>query len=74
MRDTKGRFRAKEIKISIPSVSMILNTIILFFIFLPWIYVSIKFGLVEKIYEALNSQFDSSKCICQNYENGDNKY
>ena len=75
MRDTKRRFRAKEIKISIPSVSMILNAIILFFIFLLWIYVSIKFGLVEKIYEALNSLFDySSKCNFQNYENGDNKY
>ena len=50
MRDTKGRFRVKEIKISIPSESMILNEIILFF-FLSWTYVSIKFGLGEKIYK-----------------------
>ena len=74
MRDTKGRFKAKEVKISIPSAAMILNAIILVFIFLPWIYVSIKFGLVEKIYDVLNSLFDSSKCNCQNFENGDNKY
>ena len=74
MRDTKGRFRAKEVKISIPSAAMVLNAIILILIFLPWIYVSIKFGLVEKIYEILNSLFDSSKCNCQNFENSGNKY
>ena len=74
MRDAKGRFTAKEVKIYIPSAAMILNTIILIFIFLPWIYVSIKFGLAEKIYEVLNSLFDSSKCNCQNFDNGDNKY
>ena len=74
-RDTKGRFKSKELLFSIPSVAMIANSIFLILIFLPWLYVAFKFNLVEKINSLFNSLFfDDSKCNCQNLDNGQNKY
>ena len=61
-RDTRGRFKTKELIISFPSADMIANSIIVIFILLPWIYVDFKFNLVEKVNYLLNSLFfDDSK-------------
>ena len=74
-RDTKGRFKSKELLFSILSVAMIANSIFLILILLPWLYVAFKFNLVEKINSLLNSLFfDDFKCNYQNLDNGQNKY
>ena len=74
-RDTRGRFKSKEIIFSLPSAAMIANSIIAILILLPWIYVAFKFNLAEKVYYVLNSLFfDESKCRCQNLDNGESKY
>ena len=63
-RDTRGRFKTKELIISFPGADMIANSIIVIFILLPWIYVDFKFNLVEKVDYLLNSLFfDDSKCV-----------
>ena len=74
-RDTRGRFKSKEIIFSLPSAAMFANSLIAILILLPWIYVAFKFNLAEKAYYLLNSLFfDESKCRCQNLDNGESKY
>ena len=73
-KNTKGRFKSKEIIFSLPSATMIANSIIAILILLPF-YVAFKFNLAEKVYYVLNSLFfDESKCRCQNLDNGESKY
>ena len=75
MRDAKGRFKSKELLLPLPSTTMVLNIIFLIFILLPWLYVGLKFNILEKINGLLNSLFfDYSKCECNNFANGENKY
>ena len=75
MRDAKGRFKSKELLLPLPSTTMVLNILFLLFILLPWIYVSLKFNIIEKINNLLNSLFfDYSKCECNLNANGDIKY
>ena len=75
MRDAKGRFKSKELLLSLPSTTMALNIIFLIFILLRWLYVGLKFNILEKINALLNSLFfDYSKCDCNNFTNGENKY
>ena len=75
MRDAKGRFKSKELLIPLPSTTMVLNIIFLIFILLPWFYVALKFNILEKINALLNSLFfDYSKCECNNFGNGENKF
>ena len=63
MRDAKGRFKSKDLLLPLPSTTMVLNMLFLLFILLPWIYVSLKFNIIEKINNLLNSLFfDYSKC------------
>ena len=74
-RDTRGRFKSKELIFSLSSAVMIVNSIIFIIILLPWIYVAFKFNLAEKVNYLLNSLFfDDSKCKCQNLDNGESKY
>ena len=64
-RDTRGRFKSKEIIFSLPSVAMIANSMIAILILFPWIYVAFKCNLVEKACYLLNSLFfNESKCRC----------
>ena len=75
MRDAKGRFKSKDLLLPLPSTTMVLNMLFLLFILLPWIYVSLKFNIIEKINHLLNSLFfDYSKCECNLNANGDIKY
>ena len=75
MRDSKGRFKSKELLFPLPSTAKVINIIFLIFILLPWFYVGLKFNIFEKINVLLNSLFfDYSKCECNNYANGENKY
>ena len=75
MRDSKGRFKSKDLIIPMPNITMFINILIIALIFLPWIYVCFKFNLGDKIQALLNSIFfDESKCKCENLNNGDNKY
>ena len=75
MRDAKGRFKSKELLLPLPSTITVLNMIFLIFILLPWFYVGLKFNIIEKINAFLNSLFfDYSKCQCNGYSNGENKY
>ena len=61
-RDTKGRFKAKELIFPVPSPDMIANTIFIIFISLPRLYIAFKFNLIEKVNSLLNSLFfDDSK-------------
>ena len=63
-RDTRGRFKTKELIVSFPGAGVIANSIIVIFILLSWIYVDFKFNLVEKVNYLLNSLFfDDSKCV-----------
>ena len=63
MIDIKGRFKSKDLLLPLPSTTMVLNMLFLLFILLPWIYVSLKFNIIEKINNLLNSLFfDYSKC------------
>ena len=63
MRDAKGRFKSKDLLLPLPSTTMVLNMLFLLFILLPWIYVGLKFNIIEKINNLLNSLFfDYSKC------------
>ena len=73
-RDTRGRFKSKELIFSFPSAAMIANSIFIILILLPWIYVAFKFNLAEKVNYLLNSLFFDSKCKCQNLDNGESKY
>ena len=74
MRDAKGRFKSKELLLPLPSTTMVLNIIFLVLILLPWLYVCLKFNILEEINDLLNSLFfDYSKCQCNN-ANGENKY
>ena len=74
-RDTRGRFKSKELIFSFPSAAMIVNSIFVILILLPWIYVAFKFNLAEKVHYLLNSLFfDDSKCKCQNLDNVESKY
>ena len=74
-RDTRGRFKSKELIFSFPSAAMIVNSIFVVLILLPWIYVAFKFNLAEKVNYLLNSLFfDDSKYKCQNLNNGESKY
>ena len=57
MRDTKGRFKSKDLLFPLPSTTMILNMLVLVFIFLHWIYVGLKYNIIEKINNLLNSFF-----------------
>ena len=62
MRDAKGRFKSKDLLLPLPSTTMVLNMLFLLFILLPWIYVGLKFNIIEKINNLLNSLFfDYSK-------------
>jgi len=75
MRDAKGRFKSKELLLPLPSTITVLNMIFLIFILLPWFYVGLKFNIIEKINAFLNSLFfDYSKCQCNGYSTGENKY
>ena len=75
MRDAKGRFKSKDLLLPLPSTTMVVNMLFLLFILLPWIYVSLKFNIIEKINNLLNSLFfDYSKCECNLNANGDIKY
>ena len=75
MIDIKGRFKSKDLLLPLPSTTMALNMLFLLFILLPWIYVSLKFNIIEKINNLLNSLFfDYSKCECNLNANGDIKY
>ena len=75
MRDEKWRFKSKELLLPLPSTITVLNMIFLIFILLPWFYVGLKFNIIEKINAFLNSLFfDYSKCQCNGYSNGENKY
>ena len=75
MRDVKGSFKSKDLLLPLPSTTMVLNMLFLLFILLPWIYVSLKFNIIEKINNLLNSLFfDYSKCECNLNANGDIKY
>ena len=49
MRDTKGRFKSKDLLLPLPSTSMVLNMLFPEFILLPWINVGLKFNIIEKI-------------------------
>ena len=63
MRDAKGRFKSKDLLLPLPSTTMVLNMLVLVFILLPWVYVGLKFNIIEKINNLLNSLFfDYSKC------------
>ena len=63
MRDSKDRFKSKELLLPLPSTTMVLNILFLIFILLPWLYVGFKFNITEKINTLLNSLFfDYSKC------------
>ena len=70
MRDTKGRFKSKDLLFPLPSTTMILNMLVLAFILLLWIYVGLN--IIEKILNSLF--FDYSKCESNLNENGDIKY
>ena len=75
MRDAKGRFKSKELLLPLPSTTMVLNIMFLIFILLPWLYVGLKFNILEKINALLNFLFFYySKCECNNFANGENKY
>ena len=75
MRDAKGRFKSKDLLLPLPITTMVLNMLFLLFILLPWIYVSLKFNIIERINNLLNSLFfDYSKCECNLNANGDIKY
>ena len=75
MRDSKRRFKSKELLFPLPSTAKVINIIFLIFILLPWFYVGLKFNIFEKINVLLNSLFfDYTKCECNNYANGENKY
>ena len=73
-RDTRGRFKTKELIFSFLNSAMIVNSIIVIFILLPWIYVAFKFNLDDKVNCLLNSLFfDYSKCVLQNLDYGESK-
>ena len=75
MRDAKGRFKSKDLLLPLPSTTMVLNMLFLLFILLPSIYVGLKFNIIEKINNLLNSLFfDYSKCECNLNANDDIKY
>ena len=75
MRDAKGRFKSKELLLPLPSTAKVINIIFLIFILLLWLYVGLKFNILEKINALLNSLFfDYSKCRYNNFSNGENKY
>ena len=75
MRDSKGRFKSKELLLSLPSTTMALNIIFLIFILLRWLYVGLKFNILEKINALLNYlYYDYSKYECNNFANGESKY
>ena len=75
MKDAKVRFKSKELLLPLPSTITVQNMIFLIFILLPWFYVGLKFNIIEKINAFLNSLFfDYSKCQCNGYSNGENKY
>ena len=65
----------RDLLFPLPSTTMILNMLVLAFILLPWIYVGLKYNIIEKINNLLNSLFfDYSKCECNLNANGDIKY
>ena len=75
MRDAKGRFKSKDLLLPLPSTTMVLNMLFLLFILLLWIYVGLKFNIIKKINNLLNSlYFDYSKCEFNLNANGDIKY
>ena len=57
MRDSKGRFKSKELLLPLPSTTMVLNIIFLIIILLPLLYVFLKFNILERINALLNSLF-----------------
>ena len=70
----KREIQIKELLFPLPSTTMVLNIIFLLFIFLPRLYVDLKFNILEIINALLYSLFfDYSKCQCNN-ANGENKY
>ena len=75
MRDAKGRFKSKELLLPLPNTTMVLNIIFLIFILLPWLYVGLKFNVLEKINVLLKTLFfDYFKCECNNFAKGENKF
>ena len=71
----KREIQIKELLFPLPSTTMVLNIIFLLFIFLTWLYVGLKFNILEIINALLYSLFfDYSKCECNNFANGENKY
>ena len=75
MKDSKGRLKSKELLVPLPCTITILNMLFLMFILLPWFYVVLKFNIIEKIQTFFNSLFFAySKCQCNGYSNGANKY
>ena len=62
MRDAKGRFKFKDLLLPLPSTALVLNLLFLVFILILWIYVILKFNILKKINNLLNSLFfDYSK-------------
>ena len=57
MRDSKGRFKSRGLLVTLPSVNLLINYLVFLFIILPWIYVGLKFNIVEKVKELLNIIF-----------------
>ena len=59
----KMEIQIKELLFPLPSTTMVLNIIFLLFIFLPRLYVDLKFNILEIINALLYSLFfDYSKC------------
>jgi len=59
----KREIQIKELLFPLPSTTMVLNIIFLLFIFLPRLYVDLKFNILEIINALLYSLFfDYSKC------------
>ena len=59
----KREIQIKELLFPLPSTTMVLNIIFLLFIFLPRLYVGLKFNILEIINALLYSLFfDYSKC------------
>ena len=75
MRDSKGTFKSEELLFPLLRTAKVINIIFLIFNLLPWFYVGLKFIIYEPINVLLNSLFFYySKCECNNYANGENKY
>ena len=53
---------------------MVVNYLILILILIRWLYVGLKFNLIEKFFELIGSLFVNGKYDFQKYSNDENKY